>query len=125
MKRFLVIALFVAVPLSAQQSLDQMIDAEMSSLLATYKHLHAAPELSTQEAKTSAYLAAQLRSLGYTVAEKVGKYEDPNATCGRDRACESSFSVGRVRSGVPFTITWSRPSSTTSPLIAPTGLRTG
>jgi len=58
-----------------------MIDSEMSSLLTTYKQLHAAPELSTQEAKTSAYLAAQLRSLGYTVAEKVGKYEDPNATC--------------------------------------------
>ena len=81
MKRLLLALLFVAIPLSAQQSLDQMIDAEMSSLLATYKQLHAAPELSTQEAKTSAYLAAQLRSLGYTVAEKVGKYEDPNATC--------------------------------------------
>ncbi len=80
MRRFL-LALLVAAPLSAQQSLDQMIDAEMASLLATYKQLHAAPELSTQEAKTSAYLAAQLRSLGYTVAEKVGKYEDPNATC--------------------------------------------
>jgi len=58
-----------------------MIDAEMSSLLATYKQLHAAPELSTQEAKTSAFVAAQLRALGYSVAEKVGKYEDPNATC--------------------------------------------
>ena len=72
MKRLLILALLlVAAPLSAQQSLDQMIDAEMSSLLATYKQLHAAPELSMQEAKTSAYLAAQLRSLGYTVAEKV------------------------------------------------------
>src|SRR5437762_260959 len=82
MKRLLILALLlVAAPLSAQQSLDQMIDAEMSSLLATYKQLHAAPELSMQEAKTSAYLAAQLRSLGYTVAEKVGKYDDPNATC--------------------------------------------
>src|SRR6266513_1182544 len=82
MKRLLLLALLlVAAPLSAQQSLDQMIDAEMSSLLATYKQLHAAPELSTQEAKTSAYLAAQLRSLGYTVAEKVGKYEDPSSTC--------------------------------------------
>jgi amidohydrolase len=80
-KRLLLALLLVAAPLSAQQSLDQMIDAEMSSLLATYKQLHAAPELSTQEAKTSAFLAAQLRSLGYTVAEKVGKYEDPNATC--------------------------------------------
>src|SRR5207248_2274083 len=82
MKRLLILALLlVAAPLSAQQSLDQMIDAEMSSLIATYRHLHAAPELSMQEAKTSAYLAAQLRALGYTVAEKVGKYDEPNATC--------------------------------------------
>ena len=82
MRRFvLALLLLAAAPLSAQQSLDQMIDAEMASLLATYKQLHAAPELSTQEAKTSGYLAAQLRSLGYTVAEKVGKYEDPSSTC--------------------------------------------
>jgi len=80
-KQFLLALLLVAAPLAAQQSLDQMIDAEMSSLLATYKQLHAAPELSTQEAKTSAFVAAQLRALGYTVAEKVGKYDDPNATC--------------------------------------------
>src|SRR5207248_3154516 len=57
------------------------IDEEMSSLIATYKQMHAAPELSMQEAKTSAYLAAQLRALGYTVAEKVGMYEEPNETC--------------------------------------------
>jgi hippurate hydrolase len=80
-KHCLLALLLAAVPLAAQQSLDQMIDAEMSSLLATYKQLHAAPELSTQEAKTSAFVAAQLRALGYTVAEKVGKYDDPNATC--------------------------------------------
>ena len=80
MKRSLLALFLVAAPLAAQ-SLDQMIDAEMTSLLATYKQLHAAPELSTQEAKTSAFLAGQLRSLGYTVTEKVGKYADPNATC--------------------------------------------
>src|SRR5947209_3658332 len=79
--RHLFIALaLLAAPLAAQ-TLDQRIDAEMSSLVATYKQLHVAPELSTQEAKTSAFLASQLRALGYTVAEKVGKYEDPNATC--------------------------------------------
>ena len=33
--------------------------------------LHAAPELSHHEEKTSAYLAAQLRSFGYTVTERV------------------------------------------------------
>jgi len=81
MKRLVLPLLLAAAPLFAQQTLDQMIDAEMSSLVATYKQLHAAPELSMQEAKTSAFVAAQLRSLGYTVAEKVGKYEEPNATC--------------------------------------------
>src|ERR1043165_2261593 len=45
------------------------------------KQLHAAPERSMQGAKPSAFVAAQLRSLGYTVAEKVGKYDEPNATC--------------------------------------------
>ena len=80
MKRLLAALALFATAASAQ-NLDQMIDAEMSSLLATYKQLHAAPELSMQEAKTSAFVAAHLRSLGYTVAEKVGKYEEPNATC--------------------------------------------
>jgi len=80
MKRRFLALLLAAAPLSAQ-SIDQMIDAEMSSLLATYQQLHAAPELSMQEAKTSAFLASQLRALGYTVNEKIGKYDDPSATC--------------------------------------------
>jgi amidohydrolase len=81
MKRALVVLLLaLAAPLAAQ-TLDQRIDAEMSSLLAAYKQLHTAPELSSQEAKTSAFLASQLRALGYTVTEKVGKYEEPGATC--------------------------------------------
>ena len=61
----------------AQQSLDAMIDRELPQLVSTYKMLHAAPELSHYEAKTSALLAAQLRSLGFTVTENVGKYEQP------------------------------------------------
>ena len=40
--------------------------------------LHAAPELSHHEEKTSAYLAGQLRALGYTVTEHVGKYDRPD-----------------------------------------------
>jgi len=79
MKR-LFVALLLAAPLHAQ-TLDQLIDREMSSLLTTYRQLHASPELSMQEQQTSAVLATQLRGLGYTVSERVGKYEDPNATC--------------------------------------------
>jgi len=64
----------------AQQSLDAMIDSDLASLVATYKTLHAAPELSHHEEKTSSFFASQLRSLGYTVTERVGKYENPEWT---------------------------------------------
>jgi hippurate hydrolase len=81
MKKSLVIAFLVAVPfvvsVRAQQSLDAMIDREIAQLVSTYKMLHAAPELSHYETKTSAFVAAQLRSLGFTVTEDVGKYDNP------------------------------------------------
>ena len=64
----------------AQQSLDAMIDRDIASLVATYKALHAAPELSHHEEKTAAFFATQLRALGYTVTERVGKYERPEWT---------------------------------------------
>jgi len=59
----------------AQQSLDAMIDRDIVALVATYKTLHAAPELSHHEEKTAAFFANQLRALGYTVTEHIGKYE--------------------------------------------------
>ncbi len=37
-----------------------------------YRQLHAAPELSGKETKTSALLAARLKALGYTVTQKLG-----------------------------------------------------
>ncbi|HBB95522.1 MAG TPA: amidohydrolase [Blastocatellia bacterium] len=81
MKKSLVIAFLVAIPLvapvRAQQSLDALIDREITQLVSTYKMLHAAPELSHYETKTSAFVAAQLRSLGFTVTENVGKYDNP------------------------------------------------
>src|SRR5437870_13900643 len=65
-------------PSQAQQSLDAMIDREIAQLVTTYKMLHAAPELSHYEIKTSAFFASQLRALGYSVTENVGKYAQPN-----------------------------------------------
>jgi amidohydrolase len=75
----LLIILTTAVGTSAraQQSLDAMIDRDIASLVATYKTLHAAPELSHHEEKTAAFFATQLRAMGYTVTERVGKYERP------------------------------------------------
>ena len=67
-------------PALAQQSLDAMIARDIASLVETYKTLHAAPELSHYEEKTSSFFANQLRSLGYTVTERVGKYERPEWT---------------------------------------------
>jgi len=72
--------MLVAGGVSAQQSLDAMIDSDIASLVATYKTLHAAPELSHHEEKTSSFFANQLRTLGYTVTERVGKYENPEWT---------------------------------------------
>ena len=59
----------------ANPSLDSLIDAELPALVATYKLLHATPELSGQEEKTSSLVAQELRSLGYSVTEGIGRYE--------------------------------------------------
>lgn len=75
------LALCVCFPtVSAQKSLDTLVDQDISSLVATYKTLHAAPELSHHEEKTSALFAKELRAVGYTVTERVGKYERPEWT---------------------------------------------
>src|SRR6478672_2023719 len=72
----LVLLSLTTLPLQAQQSLDALVDKELPSLLDTYKMLHTQPELSHREAKTSAFLAAQLKALGFVVTEHVGKYEN-------------------------------------------------
>lgn len=65
-------------PARGQQSdLDAMIAHELPSLLDTYKSLHAAPELSHYEKKTSALVAERLRALGFAVTDHIGKYDHP------------------------------------------------
>ena len=72
-------AVCVAPSASAQErSLDARIDHELPGLVATYKTLHQAPELSHYEVKTSAFVASQLRSMGFDVTEHVGKYKRPD-----------------------------------------------
>ena len=51
---------------------QRCIAAEFGRLEALYKHLHANPELSLQEARTSARLARELREAGFEVTENVG-----------------------------------------------------
>src|SRR2546426_4540124 len=80
----ILLVLLLSAALSSAQSLDPlldpMIDQQIGSLLTTYKMLHAAPELSHHEEKTSAFFASELRALGYTVTDHVGKYTKPEWT---------------------------------------------
>ena len=77
--RLLVPALLALLALNAsaqQPSLDAMIARDLPSLLTTYKTLHAAPELSHREEKTAAFVAGELRKLGFTVTERIGKFQN-------------------------------------------------
>jgi amidohydrolase len=49
------------------------IGKDMPMLMELYRDLHANPELSMQEVRTPAKLAAEMRKLGFDVTEKVGK----------------------------------------------------
>jgi amidohydrolase len=62
-----------AAPISSQ--LDDVIAAELPSLVDIYRRLHAHPELSGQEEQTSALVANELRQLGLRVTEGIGKYQ--------------------------------------------------
>ena len=74
--------LFAAeLPTSAQQTPQQLADAELPSLLTIYKDIHTHPELSTQEQRTAALLAKELKAAGYEVTGNVGKYENADQKC--------------------------------------------
>jgi amidohydrolase len=67
----------LAFNVTAQQlSLDAMIDRDIASWLTTYRNLHLAPELSHREEKTAAFVAGELRKLGFTVTEHIGKFQN-------------------------------------------------
>jgi amidohydrolase len=53
-------------------AVDKKLDTEIKDLVGLYQHLHANPELSLMEFKTSARLAEEMKKLGYDVTEKVG-----------------------------------------------------
>ena len=57
--------------LAAEQGTQQQA-AQQRSVLELYRHLHAHPELSLQEQRTAALLAAEARAAGFTVTENVG-----------------------------------------------------
>jgi hippurate hydrolase len=55
-----------------RDAIQRELTKEQGSLLQLYRELHAAPELSFQEEKTSARLAKEIRAAGWEVTEKVG-----------------------------------------------------
>ncbi|HEY4284276.1 MAG TPA: amidohydrolase [Chthoniobacterales bacterium] len=82
--RFSVLSLsiFCSGALFAQQpSIEKLAESELPSCLAIYKDIHSHPELSTQEQRTSALVARELRTAGCEVTENFGKYDKPNMKC--------------------------------------------
>jgi len=74
--RLMAIAVAISAIASVPASADTLRDAiakDMPSLMEIYRDLHANPELSFQEFRTSKKLADEARRLGFTVTEKVGK----------------------------------------------------
>ena len=70
----LALALLNIATLQAAESIDTCIEAQRSALIKLYEHLHANPELSFHEEKTSARMADEIRALGFEVTTKVGGF---------------------------------------------------
>jgi amidohydrolase len=73
MTRSLLLAAAALLAQPAPAALADDIRGDMPGLMAVYRDLHANPELSMQEVRSPAKLAAEARKLGFTVSEKVGK----------------------------------------------------
>jgi hippurate hydrolase len=67
--------------IAQETSVEKAAVSELPSLLAIYKDIHAHPELSCHEEKTSVLVAKELRAVGCEVTENFGKYDNPNLKC--------------------------------------------
>jgi len=110
---FLSFTMCATVPLFAQSDLDQRVGKELDSLVATYKHLHENPELSTQEKESSAIVAAELRKVGYDVTDHFGTYDQPGLT---------GYGVVGVMKNGPGPTVYVRTDMDALPIIETTGL---
>lgn len=72
----LLLSIWIAPLILAQQTPQSLADAELPSLLGIYKDIHTHPELSGYEERTAALVAKELRAAGCQVTEHVGKYEN-------------------------------------------------
>ena len=73
MKAFLPLAAVLASAPAAAESVRDAVASDMPSLMAIYRELHANPELSFEEVKSSARMAAEARKLGFEVTTGVGR----------------------------------------------------
>jgi hippurate hydrolase len=76
---FLFLAAAISLP---AQDLKTFVNGQVPGLVTIYENLHAHPELSHQEARTSALVADELRKAGYAVTEHVGRYADGSQAYG-------------------------------------------
>jgi len=74
----LLLSMWIAPLILAQQTPQSLADAELPSLLGIYKDIHSHPELSGHEEQTAALVAKELRAAGCQVTEHLGKYENSN-----------------------------------------------
>ena len=72
-RRLLLAAAAALLASPAPAALADDIRGDMPMLMTVYRDLHSNPELSMQEVRSPAKLAAEARKLGFTVTEKVGK----------------------------------------------------
>src|SRR2546430_12694216 len=78
----------------AQQTPQSPTEAELTSLLAIYKDVHAHPELSMHEERSAAIVAKELKAAGCEVTEHVGKYEkDRKSTRPNSSHSQISYAV--------------------------------
>jgi amidohydrolase len=77
--RFAILLLSILCPsfAFAQATPQSLADAQLPSLLAIYKDIHAHPELSTHEERSAAIVAKELKAAGCEVTEHLGIYDDP------------------------------------------------
>ena len=73
MKRLLLLPLLALATPAAADPLADQVRQDLPSLMSLYRELHAAPELSMQEVKSAARLAAEAKKLGFEVTTGVGK----------------------------------------------------
>lgn len=72
MKTLLALAAALVATPAAAESVREAIAADLPSLMTIYRELHANPELSFEEVKSSARMAAEARKLGFEVTTNVG-----------------------------------------------------